>query len=86
MTTVKVHAEIDRDGKLSLELPVGLAPGWAEVLVVIQPEGGNGHGDASTARVARSGLFTGKSAQSLDVDAALKEMNEAWKSKLSGQQ
>jgi len=38
MTTVKVHAEIDLDGKLRLEVPVGLPAGNAEVLVVVQPE------------------------------------------------
>ena len=84
MTTVRIHAEIDPDGKLRLEVPVGLPAGNAVVLIVVQPEAINGHGTHS-AQVgsARSGLFGGNGGNNLDVDAALSEMNEAWKSKLS---
>ena len=83
MTTMKVHAEIDRDGKLRLEVPSGLPAGKAEVLIVVQPEASNGHAKPSgLAGSARSGLFTDNVGQSLDIDAALSDMNEAWKSKL----
>jgi hypothetical protein len=84
MTTVKVHAEIGPDGKLRLEVPVGLPAGNAEVLVVVPPEATNGK-PLHSARVecSRSGLFGSDAGKNLDVDAALKEMNEAWKAKLS---
>jgi hypothetical protein len=84
MTTVKVQARIDQDGKLRLEVPSGLPAGKAEVLIVVQPELSNGHAKPSgVTGSARSGLFAGKSDQHLDVDAALSEMNDAWKSKLT---
>jgi len=85
MTTVKVHAEIDADGKLRVEVPLGLPAGRAEVLVVVQPEGTNGRGKVfGGTGSARSDLFTAKSDQDIDVDAALNEMNEPWKSKFAG--
>ena len=83
MTTVKVHAEIGPDGKLRLEIPIGLPAGHAEVLVVVQPEGNNGHKQVSSVGSARSGLFASKTGQNLDVDAALKEMNDAWRLKFT---
>lgn len=84
MTTVRIHAEIDADGKLRLEVPLGLPAGNAEVLVVVQPEATNGKpAHSARAQSSRSGLFGGDAGKELDVDAALKEMNEAWKSKLS---
>jgi hypothetical protein len=84
MTTVRIHAEIDADGKLRLDVPVGLPPGNAEVLVVVQPEVANGNGvHSGRTGSSRSGLFGGSTEKNLDVDAALKEMNEAWKAKLS---
>ncbi len=84
MTTVKVRGEINLDGKLRLEVPVDLPAGNAEVLVVIQPESANGHQKPSEPNIsARSGLFAAAAGQSLDVDAALDEMNNAWKSKLA---
>jgi hypothetical protein len=84
MTTVSIHARIDPDGKLRLEVPVGLPAGNAEVLVIVQPEQTPARAQASGATgLARSGLFTGTPAGELDVDAALNEMNDAWKSKLA---
>lgn len=82
MTTVTVNAEIDGDGKLHLEVPVGLPAGKAEVVVVVQPEGANGRHERKNAK-ARSGIFFGKSSALTDIDAALGEMNGAWKTKLS---
>ena len=38
MTTVKVNAEIGGDGKLRLEVPLGLPAGKAEVVLVVQPD------------------------------------------------
>jgi hypothetical protein len=81
MTTVKVRGEINPDGKLRLEVPVDLPAGNAEVLVVIQPEVTNGHQKPSEQKMsARSGLFASDAGRSLGVDAALDEMNNAWKS------
>jgi len=37
MKTIKIQAEIAPDGKLLLELPTGLPPGPAEVVVVVHP-------------------------------------------------
>jgi len=37
MKTITIQAEIAPDGKLSLELPTGLPPGPAEVVVVVHP-------------------------------------------------
>jgi len=83
MTTVKVNAEIGEDGNLRLDVPVGLPAGRAEVVLVVQQGGLNGRGDsAAEAGSSRSGLFVGKCGV-VDVDAALGEANEAWKSKLS---
>jgi hypothetical protein len=86
MTTMKVSAEIAEDGTLRLEVPTGLPAGRAEVLVVVQPEA-NGKAGSATAngRAVRSGLFAGKSVSAIDVDATLDEMNQVWRSKLSGQ-
>lgn len=83
MTTVKVNAQIGTDGSLRLDVPVGLPPGEAEVLVVVQPRAANIGAAAAGAPRARSGLFLGRTGHAIDVDAALKEMNEAWRSKLS---
>jgi len=84
MTAFKIHAEIDQDGKLRLEVPSGLPAGHAEVLIVVQPEGINGLSKTTEGTgLARSGLFAAQADQNLDVDAALNEMNEAWKSKLA---
>jgi hypothetical protein len=82
MTSVKVHAEIDADGNLRLDVPVGLPAGKAEVVVVVQPEGNGEVNAASAVGIARSGLFTAQPAPDLDVDAAVNEMNQEWKSKL----
>jgi hypothetical protein len=68
MKTMTFTAQIASDGKLSLELPTGLPPGPAEVVVVIQP---------ALARPAASGqTVSDKSAESLkpDIDAEALEM------------
>jgi hypothetical protein len=83
MTTVKLNAKIDALGKLLLDVPVGLPPGGAEVIVVVQPEQDAERKSAATIISARSGLFDAKLLQHLDPDAALNEMNQAWKSKLA---
>ena len=83
MTTVTVNAEIDGDGNLRLEVPLGLPAGKAEVVLVVQPQGANGRNETTQSRPARSGLFAGKSGKTADIDAALDEMNKVWKSKLS---
>lgn len=86
MTTMKVSAEIAEDGTLRLEVPTGLPAGRAEVLVVVQPEPHGKSGSApANGRAVRSGLFAGKSVSAIDVDATLDEMNQVWRSKLSGQ-
>jgi len=78
MTALKVRGEIDADGKLRLEIPVGLPAGMAEVLVVVQPDPPNAV--PQTHASARSGLFL--DLPPIDIDAAIDEMNAAWKSKL----
>jgi hypothetical protein len=84
MVAFKIQAEIGPDGKLQVEVPGGLPAGKAEVLIVVQSEGMNGYIKTSIDnRGARSGLFAGKSTQSLDADAALNEMNNAWQSKFA---
>jgi len=83
MKTVLLHSEIDAQGRLRLEIPLGLPAGGAEVLVVVQPENGTGNGNVSSGgRLARSGLFGAATAQNVDVDGAIGEMNGAWKAKL----
>lgn len=37
MDTITTRAEIDSNGMLRLELPTGLAPGPADVVIVVQP-------------------------------------------------
>jgi hypothetical protein len=37
MKTITTHSEIAADGTLRLELPTGLSPGPAEVVIVVQP-------------------------------------------------
>jgi hypothetical protein len=81
MTALKVDAEIGRDGKLRLDVPTGLPAGRVEVLVIVQAEA-NGE-RAPEMHPVRSGLFVGKPVPTFDVDLALHEMNQAWKSKLS---
>lgn len=84
MTTVKLNAEIASDGSLRLDVPVGLPPGKAEVVLVVQSHAADdGATSAVGTRRARSGLFLGRAGDAIDVDATLKEMNEAWRSKLS---
>jgi hypothetical protein len=85
MTAMKVSAEIGEDGTLRLEVTTGLPAGKAEVFVVVQPEA-NGRTVAAATQdhAVRSGLFVGKSVSTLNVDAALDEMNQAWRSKLLG--
>ena len=89
MTTVKVRGDIDADGTLRLAVPVGLPAGPAEVLVVVQPDAGVKAGTieperAPPLRSARSGLFIGDPIiLSADVDAILREMNDASEAKLS---
>lgn len=98
MKTVTLRGLIGEDGVMKLEVPCDLPAGPAEVVVVVQPEAvaGNGtrndaaDGDSaqpsrSAARPARSGVFQKADLrdQDLDVDAALDEMNQMWKDKLS---
>lgn len=84
MTTVKLNAEIASDGSLRLDVPVGLPPGKAEVVLVVQSHAASdGTTPPGAGRRARSGLFVGRAGDAIDVDAALKEINEAWRSKLS---
>jgi hypothetical protein len=83
MTTVKIQSDIDSNGFLRLDVPVGLPAGRAEVVVVVQPGFPNGGNQtAPVARTARSGMFVGITKQ-VDVDLALKEITEIWESGLS---
>lgn len=90
MTTVALRGTIGTDGNLRLDdpIPVGLPAGPAEVLVVVQPAAPAAGDKPTTARPlgsARTGLFVDDPAlRELDIDAALKEMNDQWKAKLAG--
>lgn len=77
MKALTTHAEISEDGTIRLELPSGLPPGPADVVLVIQPQA-----PPSGPAKARSGIFAGKSVEGFDVDAALEEMNALWQAKL----
>ena len=82
MTTFSMQAKIDQDGKLRLELPVGLPPGDAEVLVIVQPGQKTSETSQTGPRTpSRSGLFD--EANNLDLDLELEDMNRRWKSKLA---
>ena len=81
MTTMHANAEVGADGKLRLEAPCDLSPGPVAVVVVADtlmriPVDLNG-------AKSRSGLFEGLSINEADIDTSLKEMNDAWKAKLS---
>jgi hypothetical protein len=39
MQTVRVHASTDKDGVLSLRVPLGQPNAWYEVVIVAQPTG-----------------------------------------------
>ncbi len=77
MKTLKIHSEIGTDGMLRLEVPTDLDPGPAEVTVVVQPEVFSG-----TPTNTRSGLFVGKSSESINPDVAIGELNTQWQAKL----
>jgi hypothetical protein len=78
MKTTTVYTTIDETGTLRLEVPMELPPGPAEVVVVVRPQAQESPGPTR----ARSGVFSSRSADALDTDAAIEEMNLAWKSKL----
>lgn len=84
MTTVKVRGMVESDGRLKLDVPVGLPAGAADVVVVVQPDAAEPPRDPRPAGSSRSGLLVGDPAlAALDIDAALREMNDAWKAKLA---
>lgn len=86
MELVTSQAEISSDGKLHLELSTNLPPGPVEIVVIFQPTSARlvgpsqGGSNLSTPK-ARSGIFVGKARHEIDIDAALDEMNTAWKAK-----
>lgn len=83
MTTVKIQGDIDSKGILRVEAPVGLPPGRAEVVVVVQSDNGEVRSGAPLPlRTARSGLFDATSRE-IDIEAALTDMNDGWKSEFS---
>jgi len=77
MKTLKLHSEIDDQGMLRLEVSTGLRAGPAEVTLHVQPEAGT-----TVAGSARSGLFGSTSAEAVDPDAAIRELNTQWQAKL----
>ncbi|HEY8749073.1 MAG TPA: hypothetical protein VIM11_13910 [Tepidisphaeraceae bacterium] len=77
MHTVSFRAEVGVDGKLRVEVPVGLPPGPVNGVVVF---------DEAVAAPppfnTLEGILAGKLSADINIDAALKEMNDAWKQKL----
>ncbi len=82
MTTLHAHAEVGADGKLRLETPCDLPPGRVDVVVVADTTAPIPAGLIGAE--ARSGLFGGLPLMTEnEIDASIKEMNDAWKTKLS---
>ncbi|HUT13583.1 MAG TPA: hypothetical protein VMY42_24055 [Thermoguttaceae bacterium] len=77
MKTLKVDSEIDGQGLLRLEVSTGLPAGPAEVTLQVQPKA-----VSTAAGSARSGLFVNMSAEAIDPDAAIRELNAQWQAKL----
>jgi hypothetical protein len=75
MQTLTTQAAISPDGVLHLHLPCGLPPGPVEVVVVVQPV-------SALSEPLPQDPLCGTWADKLpdiDVDEALREMNEQWK-------
>jgi hypothetical protein len=70
MKTITLRAEIDDEGRIALDIESGLAPGPAEVVVVVQRLPANLPATGVRPR-ARSGLFLDAGWDGLDVDAAI---------------
>ena len=81
MKTITTYANITEDGILRLEIPCDLAPGLAEVALVVQPT--HNESEAGNRPPYRSlrGIWSGK-LPDVDVDVELKEMNQQWKKSL----
>ena len=81
MRTVAFQGQIDEDGKLRLELPVGLPPGSVEGVVVVHGVGGNG-GSSAPSHKSLAGILKGVLDPDLDVEAEIKEIRAGWKKRL----
>ena len=69
MKTISVQSEISADGTLRLVLPTGLAPGPADVVVVVQPTS-----PGSDSPRSLSGKYAGRLRTDVDVMAASREI------------
>lgn len=78
MRTVEFQADIGKDGKLRVEVPSGFRPGPVKGVVVFE----EARGPMQPPYDTLEGIMTGKLSADMDVDAALKEMDDAWKRKL----
>lgn len=85
MTTMKIRGTIEPGGRLRLDVPTDLPAGAAEVLVVVQPEATEADDPkGGPPYPTRSGLLLGNPAlAALDIDEALREMNDQWKASLA---
>ena len=78
MKTLTGQAEIGPDGKLRIEVPCDMPPGRAEAVIVVSEVAAPGNPPYDTLE----GALVGLASPDYDVDGALREMNDAWKSKL----
>jgi hypothetical protein len=82
MKTLSTQAEISPDGKLRIEATCDLPPGRAEAVVIlsdVRPQ-------ASPPFDTLEGALAGLASADFEVEKGLREMNEAWKSKLEKNQ
>jgi hypothetical protein len=82
MKTLSAQAEIGPDGKLRIEAVCDLPPGRAEAVVILSDV----RPPASPPYDTLEGALAGLASADFDVDKGLRDMNDAWKSKLEKNQ
>lgn len=82
MKTLSTQAEIGPDGKLRIETSCDLPPGRTEAVVILSDVSPPSSPPYDTLEGALAGLVNAD----FDVEEGLREMNDAWKSKLEKNQ